>query len=56
MICRVLLDGMMTQSPAPDSEHIREALEEVTDPNARYHLRMALQYVVAAETDVKSSP
>ncbi len=45
----------MTQNPAADAERIREALAEVTDPNARYHLRVALQYVVAAETDAKSS-
>lgn len=38
-------------SAARDVESIRRALEEVTDPNARYHLRQALQYAVAAETD-----
>jgi hypothetical protein len=38
-------------SAAHDVETIRRALDEVTDPNARYHLRQALQYAVAAETD-----
>jgi hypothetical protein len=40
----------MSQSGAPESDHIRRALSEVTDQNARYHLRQALQYAVAAET------
>lgn len=38
-------------SAARDVEAIRRALEEVRNPNARYHLRQALQYAVAAKTD-----
>jgi hypothetical protein len=34
-----------------DTETLREALAKVTDPRARYHLRQALQYAVAADTD-----
>jgi hypothetical protein len=43
--------SMMTRTQMQDTDHIRRALEEVTDSNARYHLRQALQYAVAAETD-----
>jgi hypothetical protein len=34
-----------------DTETLRETLAEVRDPRVRYHLRQALQYAVAADTD-----
>lgn len=46
---------MDSETAASDAEHIRRALESVTDPNARYHLRQALQYAVAADTDARTS-
>ena len=46
--------SMDSETAASNSEHIHRALETVTDPNARYHLRQALQYTVAAESGIRS--
>lgn len=51
MLCEAVSVSMVTQTTYRDSDYIRRALDEVTEPNARYHLRQALQYAVAAETD-----
>lgn len=46
----------MRQDAAPDGSgrdvesHLQQALEEATDPDAKYHIRTALQKLVADES------